>query len=230
LRMRRELLTHLQSAADEEQAHGFDEPTAIRRAVERLGNPIELARQLQGTVPWVQRLLLARIPVSKPVERWEVQSARRLYGGAITLLHISILSGVAGLLSAVPCYMAAPVRNSLTNWGVEPAHPGPFFLGVLIIWQAIVFMSFRYVLAAADPHKRPDLLATLRRAGAVVVLQIAFTLAATVTARDRAPTFAEIISNIAVTSMLLIGSMLVARKVASLRRPYDEWLTLDVAG
>ena len=230
LSMRRELLAHLQSAAEEEQAHGLDEPTATKRAVERLGNPIELTRQLQSTVPWVQRLLLARIPVSKPVERWEVQSARRLYGGAITLLHISILSAVAGLLSGVPSYMAAPVRNSLTNRGVEPAHPGPFFLGVLIIWQAIVFMSFRYVLAAADPRTRPDLLATLRSAGAVVVLQIAFTIVATVTALDRAPTFAEIIGSITVTSILLIGSMLVASKVASLRQPYDEWLMLDIAG
>jgi hypothetical protein len=91
-------------------------------------------------------------------------------------------------------------------------------------------MSFRYVLAAADPRKRPDLLATLRSAGAVVVLQIAFTIVATVTALDRAPTFAEIIGSITVTSILLIGSMLVASKVASLRQPYDEWLMLDIAG
>jgi uncharacterized membrane protein len=231
LRMRHELLAHLQSAFDEESAYGSSEAMSIRQAVARLGNPTELTKELQRTVPWAERVLLARIPVSHTIERWEEQGARKLYGvGAITLLHISILSGVAGLLSGIPSYMVESVKHSLTHSTVAPAHPGLFFVGILLVWQAIFVVSCRFVMAAADPHKRPTPIPTLRRAGAVIALQIVFVIVATAAALDRLPTFAEIIGNIAVTVMLLVCSILVARWVASRRRPYDEWLTLDLAG
>jgi hypothetical protein len=58
---------------------------------------------------------------------------------------------------------------------------------------------------------------------------MAFVVLTVRTGFDRPASVAEIIGNFAVTSIFLIGSLFVARKVASLRRPYDEWLTLDVA-
>jgi hypothetical protein len=232
LRMRRELLAHMQSAVDEEMAAGADETIAIKRAVERLGNPPELTKQLQLTVPIIQRLLLARIPVSRPVERWEVQAARNLYGPRpITLLHISILCVVMGLLSGVPSIFAAAfVGNSLTHSGNQLAYPGLYFLGLLMIWPAIFLLSCRFVMAAADPQKQPDFRQTLRRAGVMVVLQIAFTLVTTATGLDRLPTVTAFAGNIAVTVVFLIISIVIAGRVASMRRPYDEWLTLDLAG
>jgi hypothetical protein len=231
LRMRRELLAHLQSAVDEEMAGGADESTAIKQAVERLGNPLELTKQLQLTVPRAERLLLARIPVSPPVEQWEVQAARKIYGArAITLLHISILCGVMALLSGVPSiYTAALVGNSLKRSGASLAQPGLYFLGLLMIWPAMFLLTCRFVMAAADPHKHPDFRQTLRRASAMVALQIAFTLVTNATALDRLPTVAAFTGNIAVTIVLLIFSIIVAGRVASMRRPYDEWLTLDLA-
>jgi hypothetical protein len=232
LRMRRELQAHLQSAVDEEMAGGANETIAIDRAVERLGNPLELTKQLQLTVPWAQRLLLARIPVSRPVERWEVQAARNLYGSsAITLLHISILCIVMALLSGVPSiYTAAFVGNSLKHSGAPLAQPSLYFLGLLIIWPAIFLLSCRFVMAAADPQKQPDFRQTLRRACIMVALQIALTLVTTAAGLDRLPTITAFIGNIAVTVTLLIFSIFAARRVASMRRPYDEWLTLDLAG
>ncbi len=230
LRMRRELLAHLQSAFEQEIACKVDEATAIERAMERLGSSIELTKQLQQTVPWAERLLLAKIPVSRTVERWEVQGARKLYGvSAVTLLHSAILSGVAGLLSGVPPYLVAPVKNSLTHSDDALAHPGLFFVGILLVWQAIFVLSCRFVMGAADPHERPDRRRTLQRAGAVIVSQITFALVADAAAFDRLPTVAELVGNIAVTVVLLIGSFLVARRVAALRRPYSEWLSLDLA-
>ena len=62
LRMRRELLAHLQAAFDEERAAGADETTARQRAEQRLGDPSELTRTLQQTVPWIERTLMMRVP------------------------------------------------------------------------------------------------------------------------------------------------------------------------
>ena len=61
LRMRRELLTHLQSALGEELARGIEESTALELAKQRLGEPAELTLSLQKTVPWIERLLLAKM-------------------------------------------------------------------------------------------------------------------------------------------------------------------------
>jgi hypothetical protein len=230
LRMRRELLTHLLSAVEEERASGLEEAAAVQKAVERLGNPIELTQQLQRAVPWPERLLLARFPVPRRIDQLEAESARRLYGaGPIGLGHLSILCAVAGLLSAVPSYALAPIRNGLNRSGTAPVHPGLFFLGLLVLWQSIFLLSCRFVIAEASPLNRPPLRATLRRAAALIAAQIALAIVAAATAVDRLPTRDEIIGSIGITSMFLLGSVLVARQVASLRRPYDEWLTLDIA-
>jgi ATP-dependent Clp protease ATP-binding subunit ClpC len=56
-RMRRELLAHLTGIYEQERARG-DESQALARALRRFGNPADLARELQASVP-------------RP-ERWEV--------------------------------------------------------------------------------------------------------------------------------------------------------------
>jgi hypothetical protein len=74
LRMRRELLAHLQSAlAEERPAHPTDE-AALTAAKFRLGDPANLATQLQRSVPALERLLLARIPAPHLVNAWEARS------------------------------------------------------------------------------------------------------------------------------------------------------------
>jgi len=91
-------------------------------------------------------------------------------------------------------------------------------------------LSCRFVMAATDPQKQPNFRQTLRRAIAMVALQIAFTLVTTAAGLDRLPTITAFIGSIAITVALLIFSILAARRVASMRRPYDEWLMLDLAG
>ena len=54
-RMRQELLAHLTGTFEEEQARGGDEPAALARALQRFGDPADLARDLQASVPRSER-------------------------------------------------------------------------------------------------------------------------------------------------------------------------------
>lgn len=52
MKMREELLSHLQGIYDEEIEQSKDRDAAIRVAMERFGSPDQVTRSLQGTVPW----------------------------------------------------------------------------------------------------------------------------------------------------------------------------------
>ena len=72
LRMRMELLAHLQATLDEERHRSAgDERIAIEHAKLRLGDSVELTRNLQQTVPIVERILLAKLPVSHHLDYLE---------------------------------------------------------------------------------------------------------------------------------------------------------------
>jgi ATP-dependent Clp protease ATP-binding subunit ClpC len=60
-RMRQELLAHLTNLVEEEKARGGDEQEALARALQRFGDPADLSRDLQASVP--------------RLERWEAQMA-----------------------------------------------------------------------------------------------------------------------------------------------------------
>ncbi len=61
-RMREELLTHLSRLHAEEHARGCDEPTAVATAIRRFGDAGELSRELQASVPLIERWLWLRFP------------------------------------------------------------------------------------------------------------------------------------------------------------------------
>ena len=54
-RMRQELHAHLTGIFEEEKARGDDEPLALARALQRFGDPAELTRELQASVPLPDR-------------------------------------------------------------------------------------------------------------------------------------------------------------------------------
>src|SRR5581483_3173446 len=54
-KMREELLAHLTAIYDEELTRLHDPDAALREAVTRFGNPAELARELQDSIPASQR-------------------------------------------------------------------------------------------------------------------------------------------------------------------------------
>lgn len=72
-KMREELLAHATSIFEDEATHG-DESTALARTAARIGDPVDLAAQLQATVPasetpyyWVESF--AGAPLQEPVWR-----------------------------------------------------------------------------------------------------------------------------------------------------------------
>src|SRR4051812_28661698 len=64
LAMRRELLAHLTAIYDEENARLGDETAALQAALARFGEPAQLTKELQETVPYVERFFNA--PLTKP--------------------------------------------------------------------------------------------------------------------------------------------------------------------
>jgi len=99
LRMRTDLLAHLEAAVDEVRGAGNeDERAAVEQAKFRLGQPEELTRSLQQTVPVVERVLLAKIPLACGFSRLEERTAQVPgQSGPMTLGHKTILSVVANL-------------------------------------------------------------------------------------------------------------------------------------
>lgn len=65
-----ELLAHLLASYDEERAAGHDPASAARAALRRLGDPATLRRQLQSSVPLVERLFFQALSKEAPMSRW----------------------------------------------------------------------------------------------------------------------------------------------------------------
>jgi hypothetical protein len=62
LRMRQELLAHLTALFEEERARLGNDEAARAEALRRFGNPADLTRELQGSVPLVERTLQTPVP------------------------------------------------------------------------------------------------------------------------------------------------------------------------
>jgi hypothetical protein len=231
LRMRRELLAHLQQAVEEERGNADgNEPASVERAMRRLGEPAELTRQLQQSVPWIERLLMVKPPILQRLEQVELWADAKIYGtrGKLTPGHQAILVFLAGPLAGLPGYTPHVVRDVLTHTG-SVAHPALFFCGVLLSICVMLALSFRLVSAATDPVKpvwRPGVIALI---AALLTVQLSFPFIAAATVADRLPTVTDVSCTIGVTIVLLLCSLLAARWVARLRLPYDQWLQLDLA-
>ena len=230
LRMRCELLAHLEAALDEERRRfPDDEPAAIDHAKHRLGDPAELTKTLQQTVPFVERALLARMPVSPRVDQWEARAARSFYGirGVMTMTHTAILAGMAALIAGVPLYI--PLRDVLARSG-PPAVPVTILvLGSSIGWLLLLLASGHFVFSAAGAGESVHWPSTAAWVAIVVVSQLSMGWFTTLAAADQSASLGELAACAATSIGLLTVSVFVARRVAVRRRLYDPWLTLDLA-
>jgi hypothetical protein len=92
-KMREELLAHLAEIYTEEQARLDDPAAALKAAAKRLGDPAELARELQDAVPASERL-------AYHVERWlgwrPPESVARMMGrnALVSFVVIAVIIGV----------------------------------------------------------------------------------------------------------------------------------------
>jgi len=69
-KMRQELLAHLSERAHMAARDGLDEREAYDLAVEQLGDPAALRRELQETVPVIERLMYLRLPWAEIADHW----------------------------------------------------------------------------------------------------------------------------------------------------------------
>ena len=232
LRMRRELLGHLQAAMEEERGKGADEVAAFEQANQRLGDPAELTRELQRAVPWFEWLLLARTP--DKWNGWEKRAGKWfgiydpgtignwliLYGsGAIAVLIICIVS------PRVPPQVRTAVFVDELN---HPVHTKVILAVVWTMQWLWLYIGMRFLSAAAVPIGRFRPWRAIR-IGILMLATQAFLMILIITQIvRRSPTLPEMAQSLGVALLLLGAGILVGRGVAKLRRPYDEWLALDV--
>lgn len=97
LKMRREILSHLQAVLDEEMAIAADESAAWETTLRRLGDPAILTRELQKIVPLRERLVIWNAPKGG----WSTPREARLMLGLFGLkpwTSMLFLYGCIGML------------------------------------------------------------------------------------------------------------------------------------
>jgi hypothetical protein len=242
LRMRQELLAHLQATADEERGRSpGDERAAIERAKLRLGEPAELTRMLRQSVPVLERVLFARLPTPR-------RMGKRLSditgtAGAFAPGHKALLTGMA-LLAASPLLLIMTreaifmTRDAISAPGALALKNMVLVVWILVCWPVFLVASCRFVFAVARPEGRANWRGTARRGALVFGLQMRMFLSVVglqmgeyvFYVRVHSAVLREVVACAICTAVPLAASALVARWVAGLRRPHDEWLTLDIAG
>jgi hypothetical protein len=234
LRMRRELLTHLQSAFDEERARGIDEPTAMESAKRRLGAPAQLTSSLQQSVPWIERTLLAKLKIPAAAERFEKTSAERIYGSdrPMTMGHMSILVFVAAVVSYGGLLMAVLVMQPQAMFIARFDHPVPLItldLILLVLCLSSLFASARLIAAISKPGARVSAGRMMRFVIVVVGSPLIVVIATVTLGGARGPTALEIARGVIIGGVTLVPIIVSGRLLARLRKPYDAWLTLQIA-
>ena len=228
LRMRQELLSHLQAALEEERGSS-DDAAALDRAKARLGVPAELTRSLQLSVPRIERMLMARLPLPGSVERWEARSVPWPRDFPITMLQSVILSiGSTALLFAACLSPAMGLhfdRTAAQRTMVN--HPRDWMLlniAAMIITFGGFAASVRFTAAVAGSGRR------MLRNAIIVVFGPPVTMMLILAAvNQRAATPAELFRGVIVGFIVLGLQTLMGQLIGTLRRPYAQWLTLDIA-
>jgi hypothetical protein len=105
-RMREELLAHLTTIYDEEIAAGRGPIEAVRAAAERFGDPAELARELQRSLPLRERL-------GALADRWLAWRAPETLGHYAARLASRVALMMAGVVAAVV------IGGAANGWGPE---------------------------------------------------------------------------------------------------------------
>jgi hypothetical protein len=223
LRMRGELLGHLQLAFEEERDQGSSEAEAFTRATQRLGEPAELTRSLQWAVPLIDRIFLRRISALRVLDI-PVQKIERAFGSVNGVVFIVIAICFSFFFSGLWRVPMVGMSNEVPAWTRAM---------VAVVWHTqygIIPICFALAVAAAGisnaAHWRKRVLGI---AAVVVGLDIALILFIQSFFSDEWDCFmSDIIRNL--VNSLLLGAILVfcARWLASLRRPNDEWEMLEL--
>jgi hypothetical protein len=232
LRMRRELLSHLQAALAEETSRESDETTALENAKQRLGEPAELTRELQRSVPPIERVMQSRTP--DKWNGWEKRSGRvlGLYDLAI-LGHWLILFGT-GVIAVMLISMFSPhiPRQARITFLVDQIdHPGrarSVIVAACVIQMVWFYLGMRFLTLAAAPPARFRWWRVITKGMLTLVSQALLMMLIVTQIVRRSPTVTEMAQSLGISLILLGVALGVGRGVAVLREPYDEWLTLEL--
>jgi hypothetical protein len=244
LRMRRELLAHLHAALAEERTNSPDEATAIERAKQRLGTPEELSRTLHQSVPLVHRILFAKVEPGKtwaregPFERWEMRLARRLWAlsAPMTLWHSFIMFFAAAVVPYFALLVMAwtvPPQVYLRNLVERPTAAVIVNLIITTLTLSLFVICGRLTVLVSEnaaPLSPPLARRALRYIATIFAIPFSLMYLCVSVIAQRALTPAHLGRATVVSVSLALSMYLVGRLLSTLRRPYDEWLTLDIAG
>jgi len=235
LRMRQELLAHLRAALDEERAADGNEAAALQRAKTRLGEPVALTRALQQSVPWIERALMARLPIPGALERWEIRSASWRKDCPLTPMQSTVLLAGAAMLPFVDMLSLA-LRINLDR----PAAQQMMFerprawvmmnLGSLVLTFGSFAICARFIVAVASLKNALRSLRVRAYAAGIISLPALSILLLLACVNRRPASGRELLLSFILGAVLLASQILVGRLIGFLRRPYAEWLMLDVAG
>jgi ATP-dependent Clp protease ATP-binding subunit ClpC len=149
-KMREELLAHVSAVFDEEAKLGGDEAAALVRTSQRFGNPAELTRQLQATVPasdsasWFIEELIG-FPPREPALRL---AARHAF--------------LTGVLCAVGLAIMIVVIGRWDEWLTldrQAAILSPVYMGVLIFGASLLGHGMLQAFYGQDGRNWPRVLA-----------------------------------------------------------------------
>jgi hypothetical protein len=231
LRMRRELLAHLQSALDEERQRGADETAAAAAAFQRLGDPAELQRSLQCSVPRLERILLSRPPTSPRMDSWGERSTRNL-GMEGMGLGPSVIAGVGGTVLAYGTTALNMVYFILHYRGALEVAFGRGTTGVKWGMQACTLLTALAMLIALQFLGRRARHARLGwKDAALVAGEIATSIAwmtAAILAIGASLTWQPLALSIVTAAVMLLALALLARWMRTVPRPHTEWLRLRI--
>jgi hypothetical protein len=131
-RMRQELLAHLTGLVEEEKARGGDERQALARALQRFGDPAGLSRDLQASVPRLERWL-SKLFFRGPGESGLRYGARiAALGAAIMFVGLNLMPLVFALAFVAAGEKWSDARAGLGVQAVQAVIAGYVFLSVLL--------------------------------------------------------------------------------------------------
>jgi hypothetical protein len=230
LQMRRELLGHLQAALEEERAGGAEEGLAWAAAKRRLGEPVQLTRDLQNAVPAVERVMWWRKAGAPMLPRRE--SGRNLQLG---ILRMRFWQGMAymfvaqvfifGGIAAVTYRMGIQNLNTLMwafadrTWRLK--------LGLLItvaLVGALVHGGLSIAEASAARQTRRVMRLGLRGAASIVVWQLAMACLLT----GAGTLGLNLLAGTAAALSMTAGMAWLGRFLRPGMRDLGEWMTLEV--
>jgi hypothetical protein len=224
-RMRQELLAHLTGLVEEEKAQGGDERQALVRALQRFGDPAGLLRDLQDSVPRLERWL-SRLFFRGPGESGLCHGARI---AALSAATVFIGFNLLPLIGVAAGEKWSDGRIGLAELGVLA---GYVFLSVLLCHGV-----FRELAG------RVDVVSLLRAAGYGVGAMLAGValVAGSYVAQPENPLWEFILLYPENPLALIAGAwfaidplalalvvVLVTRVQRALTRSQGDWLTLEI--